>query len=107
MLDPIVFMPHREDSLGARLLSWLLLTGLWLPGGQTGKGQLPSWFSSWSWLCVVPLLAGAMPLPNVFNCGILKWEGSDQSFGSFLQIRRIFGKGSRMGVDVVAEMLAG
>lgn len=63
MLGPIIFMPHREDSLGSRLLSWLLLPGLCLPGGPTGKGPLPSWCSSWSWLCVVPLLAGAMPLP--------------------------------------------
>lgn len=64
VLDLIVFMPHREDSLGARLLSWLLLPGLCLPGEPTGKGPLPSWCSSWSWLCVVPLLAGVMPLPT-------------------------------------------
>lgn len=59
----VVFLPHGEDSLGVRLPCRPLLPGLWLPGGQTGEGQLPLWFNSQCWLCAFPLLAGVIPLP--------------------------------------------
>lgn len=70
MLGPVVFLPPGEDSLGVRLPCRPLPPGLWLPGGQTGKGQLPSWVSSQCWLCAFPLPAGVIPLPTPRTRGL-------------------------------------
>lgn len=107
MLSPVV-VPHGEDSLGTRLPSWLLLPGLWLLVGQTGKGQLPSWF----WQLVLALGSSAASqgdaTSNFSNCGILKCERSDQSWeAAFSRLDRFFERSRRMGVDVVFDMREG